>query len=256
MVAVELSRLLRRALVVGAVGVAGWLLGIAFAGSASADELPDESLQLHSGQSLFEGIVGGLTGTLEGVTDAVSGIADSLVDVPAEIVSPIVTPQPPAPVVDTPVVLPANSGTGGAVTDRLDVPRTETVDRSLPPTPAPVAPALPPVVAPVAPAPPPAVAPVIVPAAPGAPVTQDVGLAAAEHAEQGDGPQRQPAKAPGPGSGTTASATHDSSGGARGTHGVLPAQDVLRPTGAGFTTRSLAVDAAGRSAGLPASSPD
>jgi hypothetical protein len=254
----ELSRLLRRVLLVAVVGVAGWLLGVLFAGTAGADELPEDGSQVYKGHSLLGSFLGGLTGTLEGVTDAVSGITDSLVDVPAHIVAPVVTPQPDVPVVTTPEVLPVDSSAGGAATDRFDVPRAETtIVTAAPDVPESEVPAPPAVVAPVAPEPAPATPVVSVPVVPVTPV-QDLGVEPAEHAGQGDGPQQPPAKAPGApaGSGTTASASHDSSGGARSTHGVLPAQDVLQPADAGFTTRSLAVDAAGRSAGLPTSSPD
>jgi len=74
----------------------------------------------------------------------------------------------------------------------------------------------------------------------------------------GDEPAPQPVKTPTSpaNSGTTASSSHDTSGGARSTHGVLPAQTTLHPADAGFSTRSRAVNAAGRIAGLPASSPD
>ncbi|HEX6357306.1 hypothetical protein [Actinophytocola sp.] len=246
----ELSRLLRRVLLVAAVAVAGWLLSAFAASTASADELPVDDVPVHSGQSdgLLRNLLGGLTDTLGGMTDAAAEITDSLTGEPADSVSPSVTP--PAPVAETPETLPVAAPIGEVATAPADAPPAEMI--FVPSTPA-VAPAraVPPVV--VVP-----VVPVAAPALPAMPVVQDPGPDAEEHAAQGGGHQRQPAKAPTAPAGTVtfASTTHDSFGGVRGAHGVLPAQDVLHPAGAGYTTRSLAVDAAGREAGLPSSSPD
>jgi len=258
-VAVELSRLLRRALLVAAVAAAGWLLSAVFASAASAEELPGDNAQPEQSGGLLGNLIGGLTGGLTdvvgGVTDRLTDVTGSLVDTAGDALLPIVD-EPQAPVTEPPAVLPGSSS-GSAATDRNDaVPHAETVV-------APVVPAAP-VVAP-APVPPPSEAPApvkppvaTVPAAPAAPpATTDVDSAATEHADGGE-PEPQPTKAPSApaSSGTTVSTAHDNAGGARGTHGVLPAQATLHAADAGFTTRSLAVNGAGRAAGLPASSPD
>lgn len=258
----ELSRLLRRGLFVAAVAAAGWLLSVVFAATAGADEAPTDETHTQkqqSGGGLLGGLVGGLTGVLGGVTDKLADIPGSLVDTSGDILAPI---APPAqePVVDLPSTLPstlpAGSSSGSATTDRSDGgSRADTT--VVPQVAAPAAPVVtPPPAAVVPPAAPVHMAPVVaVPLAPAQP-TQDAS-AATEHAGEGD-PQPGPVKAPAApsGSGTTASQTHDHSGGARGAHGVLPAQTTLHPADAGFTTRSRAVNAAGRVAGLPASSPD
>jgi hypothetical protein len=264
-VAVELSRLLRRALLVAGVALAGWLLSLVFASVASADEAPPDDTTHTDG--LVSGLVGGLTDTLGGVADRLGG---TWVDTSGDA-APDVMPEPD-PILDLPSILPSGSSSGSsssgssssgsasgsAATDRNDVV-PQVADVAAAPPPAPVAPAPAPPPAPVVvrtPEPAPAPRPVVsVPAAP--PVAQDPGGNAAEQAGNGD-PEPQPVKSPPApaSSGTTVSASHDSSGGARGTHGVLPAQASLHPADAGFTTRSRAVDAAGRSPGLPATSPD
>lgn len=250
----ELSRLLRRALLVAAVAVAGWLLSVVFASAASADELPGDGTGTEASGSLLGSLIGGLTDVVGGVTDRVTDIAGSVVDTSGDALPPVAD-EPQDPVTELPAILPGSSS-GSAAADRTDaVSRAETVA----PVVAPAAPVVPPapVPPPAAPAPvkPPVVAIPATPAAP--PVATDTGNAATEHAGGGQ-PEPQPVKAPSApaGSGTSVSTAHDNAGGARGTHGVLPAQTVLHPADAGFTTRSLAVDGAGRAAGLPASSPD
>lgn len=262
MVAVELSRLLRRALLVAAVATAGWLLSAAFAGTASADEMPDDGTQNQKQQSggLIGGLIGGLSDMLTGATDTVTDITGSLLGSPDDFLPPITDapPAPQEPIVDLPSTLPGGSSSGAATTDRTDgdVSRTDTAGTA--PVIAPAAPVVTPpepvVIAPVHPAP---VAPPVI-AVPSAPVAaQNNGGSAAEQAGEGDS-QPRPVKAPAApaGSGTTVSSTHDNPGGARGTHGVLPTQATLHPADAGFTTRSRAGNAAGRATGLPASSPD
>jgi hypothetical protein len=258
-VAVELSRLLRRGLLVVGIAAVGWLLGLAFAGTASADELPGENTQVRRDG----GLLSGLTSTLDELTTGLTDITDSVVGAAGDRLSPNVT-APAEPIVDLPSLLPIDgsavggsnsSGGGSAITDRGDVPRAEA--DPAPETPV-VAPPPAPESTPVAHAAPPVV--VLVPVAPVTPAGQDSGndsSAATEHVDQ-RGSDPRPVKTPAApaGSGTTVSTTHDSSGGARGTHGVLTSQATLHPADAGFTTRSRAVDAAGRIAGLPASSPD
>jgi hypothetical protein len=255
-VAVELSRLLRRFLLVAALAAAGWLLSVVFAGSAGADEAPGQS-QTSQSSGLLGGLVNGLTGALGGVTNTVSGITESLVDTSADAQQPAPA-QDQAPIVDLPGLLPGSSS-GSAATTREplldltpDQPRAATPPVVTPQPPVVVAPPTPP--EPVIPAP---VVPPAPPTPPAPPAAADSGSPTSEQA--GDGaPAPRPVKAPTTpaNSGTTVSSSHDSSGGARHTHGVLPAQATLHPADAGFTTRSRAVDAAGRVAGLPASSPD
>lgn len=254
MVAVEPSRLLRRALLVAAVAAASWVLSAVFANVASADELPGDDTQAYRSDDVLGDLLGGLTDVVGGVTDRVADIGGSLVDTSGDVLPPSSSPEVRDPIAETP----PGSSSGSASADRGDaLPRTEI---TLPPAPvvrppAPVVP--PPPVAPVAPAP--VRKPVVtVPAAPVAPpAAHDTGSAATEHAGRGE-PEPEPTKAPTApaGSGTTVSTAHDNTGGARGTHGVLTAQAPLHPADAGFTTRSRAVDGAGRVAGLPASSPD
>ncbi|MFL6120184.1 hypothetical protein [Actinophytocola sp.] len=263
----EPSRLLRRALLVAAVAVAGWLLSAVFAGAASADELSDDGTQAYRPSGLLDDLVGGVTDVVGGMTDMVGGMTDrvpgvteALVHTPFDMLPPI-PEQPQNPVDDFQSILPG-SASGSASTDRNDAAPARAVEIvvapavAVPATPAPVAPI------PVAPPKPPAPARTpagTVPATPAAPpaTTAGTGGPDTEHAGRGS-PEPDPVKTPSaPGSsGTTVSTAHDNTGGARGTHGVLPAQAILHPADAGFTSRSLAVDGAGRAAGLPASSPD
>lgn len=239
----ELSRLLRRGLLVAAIAAGGWLLSVVFAGTASADEAPQNTPAQSGG--LLGGLVNGLTGTLGGVTSTVTGITETL----AQDAPPPAAAQDEEPVVDLPVLL-SGSASGSASTERD--PGLPPPDLTPAPTPAPQVTAPPPppvVVTPPAPTPPPA-PPAPVPPAP-APT------AGTEHA--GDGvPGPAPVKTPTTpaNSGTIVSLAHDGYAGAKSTHGVLPAQTTFHPADAGFTTRSRAVSAAGRVAGLPASSPD
>ena len=255
-VAVELSRLLRRGLLVAAVAVAGWLLGVLFAGPASAQPLPPQDQQQTHDRQPGGGLLGGL---LSGVTGALAGLTETVVDTTTGLLTPVVLPMPDHDV-HPPIVPTAPSGgssAGTATTARAETP-PPVVEAP------PVAPAAPVVVAPprqpvvVVSVPKPVTRQVVVPVAPPAPVVQETAdSTAAEHAGRGD-PVPQPVKAPAApaGSGATVSSAHDSSGHARGTHGVLGTQTTLHSADAGFTTRSRAVDAAGRAAGLPASSPD
>jgi hypothetical protein len=259
-VAVELSRLLRRGLLVTGIVVGGWLLSATVAGTASADELPTDDTQTQK-VGLLGGLLDGLTGTLGGVTTGVTDIAGSLLDTTGDILTPSVPPAAdlPAPVGEMPSLLPVvdtGSASGTVSTDRADVARAETPSVTTPVA-APVEPVAPPAPPPVVAEPVPVAPPVVaVPAAPVPTPNANEG-AADEHAGQGS-PNPQPAKVPSApvGPSSTVHSTHDSSGGARGTHGVLSSPTTLHPADAGFTTRSRAVNAAGRVAGLPASSPD
>lgn len=254
----ELSRLLRRALFVAAVAVAGWLLSVAFAGTASAEERPQDDTRVQDFGGLVDDLFGGLTDAVGGVTDRVTDTVGTVIDTSGDVLAPIAHPPAEQPDAEPPVILPEGSSSGSATTDRDEgQPR---IDLAPTPITVPTTPVLapPPVVPPpntTTPVPPAVTAAPAAPAAPAA--AQDLGYAAAEHADDGV-PEPEPVKAPGGsgGSGTTASTTHDNSGGARGTHGVLSTQSELHPADAGFTTRSRAADAAGRVAGLPASSPD
>ena len=257
MVAVELSRLLRRGLLVAAIAAAGWLLGAVFAGSASADELPDDQTQTREQSSggLLGGLLGGITHTVTGLTDTVVNLTGSVVDTTTTLLTPVTQPAQ-EPTADVPELLPVDDWTGSSGTDRAEpVPAPVPVPV---PAPQPVAPAPKPVVITpvqaVAPAPVPVQAP-----APQQVATQEEKTATGASHHAGTGSTPEPVKTPaGPSApGSTASAAHNDSGGARGTHGVLVSQTTLtHPADAGFTTRSRAVNAAGRDAGLPASTPD
>ncbi len=257
-VAVELSRLLRRALLVTALAVAGWLLSVVFAGAATADTgagtttTGDEPAQQQQSGGLLGGLLGGVTNTLTGITNSVVTLTGTVVDTTTSVLAPVVTPAPD-PIIDLPELLPAPPGSsaGDSSTDRTD---------AVPVPPAPPAPAA---VAPTPQAPPVtlAVEDVVRPAAVAtqqpAPVAQEPANNADSHAGKGatdPRPNKAPAGPAGPNS--TVSTAHDTSGGARGTHGVLTVQATLHPADAGFSTRSRAVDAAGRVAGLPACTPD
>ena len=254
MVAVELSRLLRRGLLVAAIAAAGWLLSAVFAGTASADELPGDEQRTQSSGGLLGGLLGGITQTVTGLTDTVVNLTGSVVDTTSTLLPPVTEPEQ-EPIVDVPELLPADDWTGSSGTVRVD---------PVPPAPAPVPAPRPvaPAPQPIAPAPVPAVAPAPVPPAAPAPqqaVAQEKKTTTAADHHAGSGSAPEPVKTPaGPSApGSTASAAHDNSGGARGTHGVLVSHaTAAHPADAGFTTRSRAVDAAGRDAGLPVSSPD
>jgi hypothetical protein len=261
-VAVEFSRLLRHALLVAAVAGAGWLLSAVFAGAASADELPDDGTQADRSSELLGKLVDEVSDVVDGTdgaTDMVGGVADrvvnfteSLIDTSGDV-PPSFPEQSQDPIAEPSSVLPG-SVSGSTSTDRTDTPpRVETVVAPVvvlaapPVAPAPVVPPEPP-----APVKPPVVA---VPAAPAAPpAAEDT---ATDHAGRGE-TDPEPAKTPSApaGSGTSVSNAHDNASGARDTHGMLLTQAILHPADAGFTTRSLAVDGAGRVTGLPASSPD
>lgn len=253
----RLSSLLRRGLLVAAMAGLGWLLSVVFSAAAVADELPGDdttSYQSQSGGGLLGGLLGGVTNTLTGLTDTVTHLAGAVLGTTSSLLSPVINPPDQQPILDMPEILPAptdgSSNPGSATPGRSDaVVVAAPVVAPAPPVAPPLAPVI--EVAPVrAAVKPTAVAP------PPAPVVQDAGGNAAEHANRGDS-NPQPVKAPAPNSpGSTASSAHDSFGGARGTHGVLTVQATLHPADAGFTSRSRAVNAAGRSAGLPACSPD
>lgn len=249
MVAVELSRLLRRGLLVIATAVAGWLLSALFATSAAAD---DGTTSTQS-SGLLGGLLGGVTDTLTGLTDTVVDVTGTVLDTTVDTAAAVLAPPPqqpapaPAPIIDLPQLLPVHDG--AAETDR-EVP----APAAPAPTPAPAPVVAPPVVPAPVPAPTPRPA---APAAQPAPLVQVDDAPADSHTDQ-NVPEPRPVKAPATPAGPapTAAPSHDTSGGARGTHGLLPAQATLHPADAGFTTRSRAVGAAGRGAGLPASSPD
>lgn len=246
MVAVGLSRLLRRGLLTAALAAAAWLLSAVFAGSAVADELPGDQpypLEQPSG-GLLGGLLDGVTGMVTDLTGAVENLTGPEADA-----------TPPAP------VAPSEPGVvQDGVPDAVPAPRATRQSGAEAPAPAP---------APLAPAPQPAAeVPVTVPAAPAAaavrravvPVPAATGQTPPDAGDQaGRGTDPLPEKAP---AGTSTPATmagpaHDNAGGARGPHGVLFAQAPLaHPADAGFTTRSRAVNAAGRTAGLPAATPD
>lgn len=252
MVAVELSRLLRRGLLVAAIAAAGWLLGAVFAGPAGADELPRDQAQTREQSSggLLGGLLGGITHTVTGLTDTVVDLTGSVVDTTTTLLPPV-TPPAQEPIVDVPELLPVDDWTGSSGTDRVGpAPAPAPVPAARPAAPAPKPVVIPPVQA-VAPAP--AAAP-----APQQAATQEKKTTSAGH-QAGTGSTPEPVKTPaGPSApGSTASAAHNDSGGARGTHGVLVSHTALtHPADAGFTTRSRAVNAAGRDAGLPVSTPD
>jgi hypothetical protein len=205
------------------------------------------------------GLLGGLLGA---VTNLVGGVLDTT----DSLLSPVIDP-PGEPIVDVPELLPAPdewSWDGGSSSGSAETVRAE-------PT-APVSSAVVPA-APVAPVPTAAVAVTQqhttrfvakAPEAPEAPAAPQPSPPApeptdADQAQHGSGGDRLPGKvpaAPAAPAGPTASAGHDHSGGARGLHGVLVANTTLEPGDAGFTTRSRAVNAAGRAAGLPAATPD
>lgn len=258
MVAVEFSRLLRRGLLVAAIAVAGWLLSAVFAGSASADELPGDQPQTReqSAGGLLGGLLGGITHSVTGLTDTVVDITGSVIDTTSTLLTPVTQP-PQEPIADVPELLPIDEWTGSNGTDRVE--RAPVPAPAPAPAPLPVAPAPRPVVATpvedVAPAPVPAAAPAPQQAA----AQEKTTTPTATGHEAGTGSTPEPVKTPaGPsGPGSTVSAAHHDSGGARGTHGVLVSQATLsHPADAGFTTRSRAVNAAGRDAGLPVSTPD
>ena len=261
MVAVELSRLLRRGLLVAVIAAAGWLVSAVVAGSAGADTLPgdaqqpQEQSQRQPSGGLLGGLLGGVTKTLTGLTDTVVTLTGSVVDTTADLLSPVTTPAQD-PTVDVPSIPPVDGSTGAVETDRVlpaPVPAPQPLAAPQPVAPAPQ-PIVPAPVVPVTPAPAPPAAPAQAQAAP----QQAPDDTQSTH-QAGTGSTPEPVKSPaGPSSpGSTASAAHDNSGGARGTHGVLVSHTTLtHPADAGFTTRSRAGNAAGRDAGLPVSTPD
>ncbi len=207
-------------------------------------------------QSSGGGLLGGLLGA---VANTVSSLTGALLDTTGSLLSPVV-PQPSPPIVDLPELLPAidewSSG-GGSSSGSAETVRAELVAA---PTAYAVAPAAPVTPAPVAT---PAITHTRATVEPAAtrrqspPASDDP--TDADQAQHGSGGERLPGKvpaAPAAPAGPTATAGHDHSGGVRGLHGVLVAQTALEPGDAGFTTRSRAVNAAGRAAGLPAATPD
>jgi hypothetical protein len=264
----RLPRLLRRGLLAVAVAVAGWLLSVLFAGAAAADEIPSDTTPVQEthttaveqepaqGQSggLLGGLLGGVVHTVGSLTQVVVDLTGSVLETATAVLAPVVQP-PAAPI----FILPAHHD--GPSSDSAETDRADDV-AAIPAVvaPAPVVPVAPPVAPPVVEAPAPEIHLIVaVPAqvTQPTPVTAPAPGNAAEHAGKGDTdpqPEKTPTAPAGPGS--TVSTGHDSFGGARGTHGVLASQATLHPADAGFTTRSRAVNAAGRGAGLPATSPD
>lgn len=256
MVAVEFGRLLRRGLLVAAIAAAGWFLSVLFAGSASAQTLPDEQphTQEQPSGGLLGGLLGGVTHTVTGLTETVVGITGSVADATTPLLTPPSAPDHD-PVIDVPVLLPGDGWASGTTeTDRADVapvPAAKPAPKAAAPAPRAVPPA------PVKAAPP------VTPKLAAAPVPAPRAAVAEEHDPAGDragtGTDPEPVKTPaGPATpGTSVSAAHDHSGSARTTHGVLVSHTVhTHPADAGFTTRSRAVSTAGRDVGLPASTPD
>lgn len=196
---------------------------------------------------------GGLLGGLLGV---VTNLAGAVLDTTGTLLDPVVDP-PSDPIVDVPELLPAPDGWtwgGGSSSGSAETVRAEPAA----PTSYAVAPAAPAVPAPAAAVTQPTTR-FVEPAAPRQPILPAPEPSDADQAQHGSGGDRLPGKvpaAPAAPAGPTASAGHDHSGGVRGLHGVLVARTTLEPGDAGFTTRSRAVNAAGRTAGLPAATPD
>lgn len=277
----RLLRVLRRVLLATAVTAAGWLLTVLFSGTASASpDLP--SVPESPGAAVVEehttppdavapaaheptapaepvepspGLVGGVLG---GVSSAVDGVATTVNDVLGSTTSLLPTFTPPQESGDdsVPGLIPSDEfpHSGGSSTSwGGTTTKAEPVEPAAATDPAAVVPAA----APPAATPAPGHAIVELPAPRPAPVGNAApGSYGTVGNETGSpGSEHTPNKTPlSPSS--TVSVGYDHSGGLRGTHGVLVAQTTFEPPSAGFTTRSRALSAGGRDAGLPASSPD
>jgi hypothetical protein len=202
------------------------------------------SLPVTPTENLLAGLLNGLTGFTDSVTtlsQSITDVLDPASETPAAPAAEPITalPEPP-PGVDA---SPEASNQSAA---EKPAARTEPVPLAAP-APAPTV-----RTAPKQPAP--AVSHAV--AAPAAPER-------AEHTEDPERTEESPRPLPGnvptpspAGGPTTATHGHDSSSGARDTHGILTPQAPLEPPSTGFTSRSRASGVSGRIAGLPATSPD
>ena len=257
----RLHRLLRRVLIVGGLAAAGWLLSLLFAttAAAAADEpidqpnapaaQPEEEAQpAEEGTAargeyatMVSGVSGTVTHTVDQLTENVSASTATAATHSTEVTGKATAPAPG----------PANGR--AATTSHTAQLEPSTAERAAPPQVPQVPPATPALStsAAVAPEHPPRAAVVETPHS--RTVTEHIRAHAKEH-----GPAR-PVESPAPVApgGTAVSNAHDNTGGARSALGApVASTPAPPPSGAGFSSRGLAADAAGRVAGLPATSPD
>ncbi|GAB3453130.1 hypothetical protein GCM10027436_53550 [Actinophytocola sediminis] len=269
----RVRRMLRRSVLLAAFTGAGWLLALIFAGGASATpepaeppietpsvgEHPDTGHPSSPSASLIAPLAASadlLADTVNTLSESVASTLDAAIaDLPTVFVPP--PDEPVATMPELPQLLPVVDWSPPAIAAEAPVARVE------PHTPATRAP---PVTAKVT-AEVTATKPEHTPGrpAPTSPGWQqphhhpssppgDTGRTAAEHANTSPRPDNAPASLPG--SGTTATTVHDTSGGARGTHGVLAVQATVEPSAAELSCRGRSTGIHGRITGLPATSPD
>ena len=252
----RLHRLLRRALIVGGLAAAGWLLSLLFATTTAAADEPTgetnaaieqaaeeaEAETATQGEfaTMVSGVSGTVTHTMDQLTENVSATTATVAARSTEVTGKAAAPAPgPA------------SGRAATTshTARLE---PSTAERAAPPQVPPAPPATPALStsAAVAPEHPPRAA--AVETRLDRTVTEHVRAHAKEH-----GPAR-PVESPAPVApgGIAVSHAHDNTGGARSALGAPVESIPAPPPSAGFTSRGLAGDATGRVAGLPATSPD
>jgi hypothetical protein len=214
-------RLLRAVLLAAGLAALAWLLLALFGSStAAADDAPSDGL--------VNGVVNGLTGGVSASSTSVAAkpvaaVAPATVSAESVAAVPAKAATPPA----APVATPAATAPKPAA--KSSVKRT----------PRPAAHARQPVAKPK---------PVPVVAA---------AMSKVDPENQVNRPGREPApvKAPLAPSGSV-TAGHDGPGTARGLHGTLPLTSVAKQPAVVLTTSPAARDVAGRSAGLPLTSPD
>lgn len=239
-------RLLRRTVLVAAFTGAGWLLGLLFAGGASATPLPEPDDELPPAHlTQVTGHLAQLDDLLAGLTKSVTGTVDATVaDLPALLTPP--RPDPAATPPESPSPLPVVDPVTEAPTadEPVAVTRTRT----------PAAPRAPPVTVTSAPEPTPGQATPTAPVRRASGPSGDTGVTVSGHVHQAPRPDKAPA--PRPGGDPMATAVHDNYAGVRGTQGVLAAPVVFEPPPAGFSAHGHTAAVSGRMAGLPATSPD
>jgi hypothetical protein len=240
------SVLLLRVAAVAGMLMAVWVALVLLASNASADEnkpLPPKPTRPSSG------LIGLVGNTLDVARPLVSGLVGTvsevpLVDDPVDL--PLLEPQAGAGQSSETFSAPAAVSVKPAA-----APRKPVVSAPEPVKAAPV-PAAPKVVRPVE-------APVVVPKAPAPAPKPSFELVASSSDEEADKrttpePPAAPAAPAAPGS--TASAASDGGGHARGLTGMLAGRAPLTPPASAGVAGTRVTDAAGRCAGLPASSPD
>ncbi|WP_133794205.1 hypothetical protein [Actinokineospora alba] len=243
------SVLLLRVAAVAGLLMAVWVAMVLLASNASAEDKPLPPKPPRTGSGLIGGLVGNTLSTLDVTRPLVSGLVGTVSEVP---------------LVDEPVDLPLLEPQAGVSqsSETFSAPAAVSVKPPAPPRKPAVSAPAPIKAAPVRPAPKveapvEAPRPVVIPKAPAPkPTFQLVSGSSDEEADRRTTPEPPAAPAAPAAPGSTASAASDGGGHARGLTGMLAGRAPLTPPASAGVAGTRVTDAAGRCAGLPASSPD